>query len=416
MAKTIIDIGIFSIVYSQVSGIAKAVRSLAEAIARTGHRVHVFAPCIRNNNNSKIKNLFTHDVGGYRVGHDPEIVLSLPIHNYFFPEHEFLDISHIMTPVTIGVMGLSWSKYLGIPLVGTHNSPLSYYSDIYVPIAGKIMSKTGFLWAWERHIWQKFDLISVPTPSKKRLLIKHRFLKNPIVILTNGIEDFYFQKVNGSKIREKYHLGEKKVLLYASRQSPEKNIEKIVKSFKKIHKAVPDSHLLLVGTGPSMSSIKQRIHKYKLQEHVTQTGYVSDNELLSIYKAADVSCLYSWVEAEGLVLLEAMAQGTPSVGANGVGIQDVIRDNKTGFLVNNLNEFENNVIRLFKDDDLREEFSKNCTKYAKLHRIDEVAKRWIEIYKFTINELYPLRYYKKPKEERFQKVFEFVQKMPGISF
>jgi len=415
LTKKILDIGFFSIMYSQVSGIAKAVRSLSEAIARTGHRVHIFSPKIQNGN-SKPKNLFYHDVGGYRIGHDPEIIFSLPIHNYFFPEHEFLDISHIMTPVTIGVMGLNWSKYLGIPIVGTHNSPLSYYSDIYVPIIGKIMSKTGFLWAFERHIWQKFDLVSVPTPSKKKLLLKHRFLKNPLIILTNGIEEFYFKKVDGGEIREKYNLRDKKILLYASRQSPEKNVEKIVKSFKRIHKEVPDSHLLLVGTGPSMPSIKQKIQGYKLQEHVTQTGYVSDNDLLKIYNAADISCLYSWVEAEGLVLLEAMAQGTPSVGANGCGIQDVIRHKKTGFLVNNLSEFEKRVIQLFKDDDLRAEFSKNCKNIVKLHRIDEVAKRWIKIYKFTINELYPLRYYKRPKEERFQKVFEFAQKIPGISF
>lgn len=415
MPKNVLDIGFFSMMYSQISGIAKAVKSLAEAIARTGHRVHVFSPKIQNGE-PKPKNLFIHSIGGFRVGTNPEIIFSLPIHNYFFPEHEFLDISHIMTPVTIGVMGLSWSKYLGIPLVGTHHSPLAYYSDTYIPIAGKIMNKTGFLWAWERHIWQKFDLVSVPTPSKKELLLEHRFFKNPIISLTNGIDDFYFQKVDGNDIREKYNLGDKKVLVYASRQSPEKNIEKVVKAFKRIHKEIPDSHLLLVGTGPSVQSIKRRIHWYKLQKHVTQTGYVSDMELLNIYKTSDVSCLYSWVEAEGLVLLESMAQGTPSVGANGCGIKDVIRHKKTGFLVNNLNEFEKRVIQLFKDDDLRAELSKNCKKYAKMHRIDEVAKIWIEIYKFTINELYPLRYYKRPKEERFQKVFEFVQKIPSISF
>ncbi len=416
MTKQVLDIGFFSIMYSQVSGIAKAVRSLAEAIARTGHRVHIFSPKIQNGANNKPKTLFIHDVGGYRVGQDPEIILSLPIHNYFFPEHEFLDISHIMTPITIGVMGLSWSKYLGIPMVGTHHSPLAYYSSTYVPILGKLMSKTGFLWSWERHIWQKFDLISVPTPSKKQLLLKHRFFKNPIISLTNGIEDFYFQKADDTVIREKYNLGDKKILVYASRQSPEKNVEKVVKSFKRINRQVPDSHLLLVGTGPSMSSIKHKIHRLKLKNHVTQTGYVSNKELLNIYKAADVSCLYSWVEAEGLVLLEAMAQGTPSVGAAGCGIKDVIRHGKTGYLVKNFQEFEERVIQLFKDDDLRAEFSNNCKKYANMHRINEVAKIWIEIYKFTINELYPLRYYKKPKEERFQKVFEFVQKFPAISF
>jgi 1,2-diacylglycerol 3-alpha-glucosyltransferase len=415
LPKQVLDIGFFSYMYSQVSGIAKAVRSLAAAIAKTGHRIHVFSPAIRNGN-SKPKTLFHHSIGGYRVGHDPEIILSFPIHNYFFPDQEYLDLIHIMTPVTIGLMGLNWAKYLGKAMIGTHHSPLSFYSDSYIPILGKLMNKTGFLWAWERHIWQKFDLITVPTPSKKKLLLKHRFTKTPIISLTNGIEDFYFKKVNGDEIREKYKIGDKKLLVYASRQSPEKNIEKIVKSFKEIHKTVPDSHLLLVGSGPSMESIRNRINRYRLNDCVTQTGYVSDIELLKIYKTADVTTLYSWVEAEGLVLLEAMAQGTPSVGANGCGIQDVIRHGETGYLVNNLKEFEDHVIQLFQNDDLRAEFSKNCLRYAETHRINEVAKRWIEIYKFTINELHPLRFYKKPNEDRFTKVREFVNKLPGLIF
>ncbi|GAH71120.1 unnamed protein product [marine sediment metagenome] len=63
--------------------------------------------------------------------------------------------------------------------------------------------------------------------------------------------------------------------------------------------------------------------------------------------------MWSWIEAEGLVLLEAMAQGTPSVGANACGISNIIRHGETGYLANNLDQFKDYVIKLLKDDNKR---------------------------------------------------------------
>ncbi|MFX1455574.1 MAG: glycosyltransferase [Promethearchaeota archaeon] len=411
-----LDIGFFTSMYSQINGTAIACRNLAESIAETtSHNVHVYAPGIQRTNNIP-KNLCLHNFLGAKISPKTGFVLSFPIHRYFFCKHDYLDIAHIHTHASFGSMAINWAKYLGIPMCGTHNSPLSYYTSQYIPIVGKLLSRMDWVWRYERHILDKYDLVSVPTRSKKDLLRKQRF-KEPIICLSNGINDNYFTDVRENGIREKYNLDHKKILLYASRLSPEKHQLSIIKSFRKIHKQVPDSHLVLVGSdGPSTSHVLRLIKKKDYRDYVSYLGKVPFIDLLKLYNTAAASVLWSWIEAEGLVLLESMAQGTPCIGANSIGISDVIRHGKTGFLCNDFDDFQGHAIKLLKDDDLRLEMGKNARNIAEYYRISSIAKIWVQLYKFLINELYPLRYYKSERKERVRLVKEFIQKLPAVSF
>ncbi|MFX1298694.1 MAG: glycosyltransferase [Promethearchaeota archaeon] len=415
MVKNKLDIGLFSAMYSQTNGTAHSVRFLSEALAKTGHNIHVFAPRIAPNEN-KPKNLHFHDLGGLNISPKTGFVLSFPIHKYFFCQHDYLDIAHIHTHATIGSMAINWAKYLGIPMIGSHGSPLQFYAPQYVPLLGKLLTKFDLAWRYERFVLDKYDMIHVPGISKKEQLREQRF-KEPIVCLTNGISEYYYQNIHQNGIRDKYNLGDKKVLLYASRFSPEKHMVSVIKTFRKIHKEVPDSHLILVGSdGPSKEPATRYVKRHRMKDYVTIAGRVPFGDLLKLYNAADLSCLWSWVEAEGLVLLEAMAQGTPSIGANGCGIRDVIRHGKTGYLCNNLDEFKEHIVKLFKDEDLRLEFSKNCKDAAENFRHSKVAKTWIKMYKFTMDELYPLRHYGKERKVRVDLVKQFVKSVPSLSF
>jgi len=416
MVKQKLDIGFFTSMYSQVNGTAIACRNLAEAMAKyTGHNIHVFAPGIDKPKNIP-NNLFLHNFFGAKISPKTGFVLSFPIHKYFFCNHDYLDIAHIHTHASFGTMAINWAKYLGIPMTGTHNSPLSYYTAQYIPIFGKLLARMDWVWRYERHVLDKYDLVSVPTKSKKQLLRNQRF-KEPIVCLTNGISDLYFKDVKDNGIRDKYNLDSKKILLYASRLSPEKHQLNIIKTFRKIQKEVPDSHLVLVGSdGPSTSHVLKLIKKKNYKDNVSYLGRVPFADLLKLYNTADLACLWSWIEAEGLVLIEAMAQGTPCVGANAVGISNVINHGKTGYLANNLDEFKNRVVELFKDDDLRAEMGIHSKMVAQNYRISKVAKTWIKLYKFIINELYPLRYYQKERKERVELVKEYVHRLPIVNF
>jgi len=416
MVKQKLDIGFFTSMYSQVNGTAIACRNLAEAMAKyTGHNIHVFAPGINKPKNIP-NNLHLHNFFGAKISPKTGFVLSLPIHKYFFCNQDYLDIAHIHTHASFGSMAINWAKYLGIPMTGTHNSPLSFYTAQYIPVLGKLLARMDWVWRYERHVLDKYDLVSVPTKSKKDLLRDQRF-KEPIVCLTNGISDLFFTDVKDNGIRDKYNLDNKKILLYASRLSPEKHQLSIIKTFRKIQKEVPNSHLVLVGSdGPSSSHVKKLINKKQYRDNVSYLGRVPFTDLLKLYNTADLACLWSWIEAEGLVLIEAMAQGTPCIGANATGISNVIRHGKTGYLANNLNEFQDKVVKLFKNDDLRTEMGMNAKMIARNYRISKVAKTWVKLYKFIINELYPLRYYKKERKARVELVKEFVHKLPIVNF
>ncbi|MBN1800323.1 MAG: glycosyltransferase [Candidatus Lokiarchaeota archaeon] len=415
MVKQKLDIGLFSCMYSQTNGTAHSVRFLSEALASTGHNIHVFAPRIEDGHKKPV-NLHFHDLGGARISKKTGFVLSLPFHKYFFCQEDYLDIAHIHTHATIGSMAVNWAKFLGIPMIGSHGSPLQFYAAQYVPIVGKLLTKFDLTWRYERHIFDKYDLIHVPGKSKKEQLRDMRF-KEPIVCLTNGISDYYYKNINKNGIRDKYNIEGKKVLLYASRFSPEKHMLSVIKKFREIRKEVPDAHLLCVGSdGPSKDPCARYVKRHYMSDYVSVVGHVPFEDLLRLYNTADISCLWSWIEAEGLVLLEAMAQGTPSVGANGCGIRDVIKHGKTGYLANNLDEFKERVVKLMKDDDLRAEFSKNCKEISQNFKHSKIAQTWIKMYKFTINELYPLKYYGKERKERVELLKEFIKKEPSLTF
>ena len=414
MVKQQLDIGFFSAMYSQINGTANAVRFLSEAVAKLGHNVHVYAPKISNG--YKIPpTLHFHNFGGARLSSKTDFVLSFPIQRYFFCQEDYLDVAHIHTHATFGSMAINWANYLGIPMVGTHNSPLQFYAAQYVPIIGKLLTKFDFIWRYEKHILDKYHLTHVATKSKKDLLLDQRF-KEPIICLTNGIHDIFFRDNKHEDILEQYGLKDKKIFLYVSRLSPEKHIVSVIRAFKQVQKEVPEAHMLVVGDGPSRNPALKTIKRNKLENCVTLAGRIPFYDLLKFYKAAHLSGLYSWVEAEGLVLIEAMAQGTPNVGANGYGIKDVIQHGKTGLLANNLNEFRDNIIKLLKDDDLREEYGKNAKEIAQNYNVNKVAKTWIDLYKFSINQIYPLKFHGYDRKERVELVKEFVHKHPSVSF
>jgi 1,2-diacylglycerol 3-alpha-glucosyltransferase len=414
-----LTVGIFSPMFSEVNGTAKASRQLAFSLAKAGAEVHVYAP-VASRFKTPLSNLLMHDIRSIRLSGDPEVHMAWPLEK-FFKAHDFsyLDITHSTSVETMGLLGMNAAKFNGHPKVVTHHSPFSYYLKEYT---GAFFG--GFLNQWvpdyERYIYHQYDLISTPTMSKKQLLLKWGYTKKPIIAISNGIESKYFKKVDGDEVKEKYHLKNKRLLVYASRMSPEKNIQKIVRIFPKILERVPDCHLALVGTGPEVKPTKELVISLGLNEHVTVTGFVDFVELLQWYKAAYMTCIWSFVEAQGLVILEAMAQGTPTVGADADGIKDTIIDNSTGYLAKNIDDFINKVVYLFENEDIRNKFGKNALIEIQNHRIDNIAKAWLAVYEKMIS-IHPWRGGSKAEEaERrilLKKIIEsFAKHTPAISY
>jgi glycosyltransferase involved in cell wall biosynthesis len=130
------------------------------------------------------------------------------------------------------------------------------------------------------------------------------------------------------------------MMLYVGRVAHEKNIGFLLIVAKLLSDVMPDVLLVIAGEGPALSSLRNSVKEHSIENNVQFIGYLDRNtQLNSCYKAADVFVFSSKSETQGLVILEAMAQGTPVVAIAELGTASILIEGK-GALISTENESE----------------------------------------------------------------------------
>jgi len=167
-----------------------------------------------------------------------------------------------------------------------------------------------------------------------------------------GVES---KKVGGFKdINKKYKLDGRKLVLFTGRLTVHKGVKYLVKAARKIK-----GEVVILGDGPERQYLKELIERYNLK-NVHLLGYVKECELemlTKFYRRADVYVAPSvWDEPLGMVILEAMAAGTPVICTRKGGIMSIVKDGYNGYLVRprNSTQIAQAVNKLLANDQLRE--------------------------------------------------------------
>jgi phosphatidyl-myo-inositol dimannoside synthase len=113
-----------------------------------------------------------------------------------------------------------------------------------------------------------------------------------------------------------------------------KGYDQILQALPQIKHQLPDVHYILVGKGDDRPRIEQLIDKLGLQDSVTLAGFIPDSELGDHYNLCDVFAMPSRGEGFGIVYLEALACGKPTLGGNQDGAIDALCHGELGALVN----------------------------------------------------------------------------------
>ena len=114
-------------------------------------------------------------------------------------------------------------------------------------------------------------------------------------------------------------------MLYLGRVASEKNIDFLLRMTDELRRKLPDVLLLVAGEGPAQAGLQQASVELSLQDNVRFIGYLDrETELNACYRAADLFVFSSLSETQGLVLLEAMAQGVPVVAIAELGTRSIL--------------------------------------------------------------------------------------------
>ena len=157
---------------------------------------------------------------------------------------------------------------------------------------------------------------------KSHVIAKYHLTPERVHIVPNGVASEFFSDVPR-------HLHTPARLLFVGRLEAQKNVSMLLESLAHTASEVETN---IVGSGDQRSGLVETAKRLDL-DGVTFAGRKDKEELLDLYRWADMFVLTSDREGMPLVLLEAMAMGLPIVATDVEGTRDVVVDGVTGTLV-----------------------------------------------------------------------------------
>lgn len=234
------------------------------------------------------------------------------------------DLVHVQTPFMAHYTGLEIARELGCPCIASYHTFFEEYLFHYLPWLPRALMR-----ATARHFSRTqcnaLDAVIVPSRAMADTLLRYG-VRTSLHILPTGLPAQQFAPGDGNWFRQRYHIDpDRPLLLFVGRVAHEKNIGLLIEMLTALLSRHANALLLITGEGPALSSLQHQVERAGLEAHVRFLGYLDRRrELLDCYRAADLFVFASRTETQGLVLLEAMAQGTPVVALAEMGTRDIL--------------------------------------------------------------------------------------------
>jgi glycosyltransferase involved in cell wall biosynthesis len=157
-----------------------------------------------------------------------------------------------------------------------------------------------------------------------------------IRIVPGGVDLARFRGV-GSRADARRALGwplDRPTVVTVRRLVHAKGLENLIDATDRLRTAIPDVHVVIVGTGPLAAELQRRVRERGLERWIRFAGYVAEEDLPTVYRAADLFVVPTIaLEGFGLVVIEALACGTPVLVTPISGLPEVVRDLDPGLVL-----------------------------------------------------------------------------------
>jgi len=308
-------VGLFTECYRPIrNGIVASVDALARSLHARGHEAVFVTP----------------EMPGYRDERSDVVrIPSLPLPTrtayrltvpYLPREVGALSIVHTHGPFVTGWLGARAARRMRVPLVFTYHTQLEAYAH-YVPFEANLTRSAAT--QLTRAYANTADAVIVPTKAME-LHLRGLGVRARIEVLPSGIDVASFAR--GARSDDLRRLlgarpGEK-LVLYVGRLGREKNVELAIEGFARLGDA--QARLALIGAGPYRETLERCVARAGVVSRTTFAGEYPREALPDAYACADAFLFTSVSETQGLVLVEALAAGTPVVAVDTPQTRDVL--------------------------------------------------------------------------------------------
>jgi 1,2-diacylglycerol 3-alpha-glucosyltransferase len=291
------------------------------------------------------------------------------------------DLVHIQTPFAAHYAGVELARRLGVPTVESYHTYFEHYLQHYVPaLPPRLLQSLARRFT----VSQCHQVDAVVSPSRQMAEALRAYgVTTPIEVLPTGLPAERFTLGEGARFRARHGVPARRPLaLFLGRVAHEKNIDFLIRMLALLRTRVPDVLLVIAGEGPAEAHCRARVAALGLGEQVMFVGYLDRRGgLADCYRAADVFVFASRTETQGLVLLEAMAQGSPVVSTAMMGTVDVLAGAEGALVVpEDETAFAAAVESVLKDPARRAELGERARQDARRWSSRLMADRLVSFY------------------------------------
>ena len=216
--------------------------------------------------------------------------------------------------------------------------------------------------------YKKVSKFICPSYFMEQKLLENKEFEEKTIVIHNFIE-----------LRELSNRQKENYVLFFGRLSEEKGLDIFIETCKKL----PQIKFKVAGTGPLESELRNI-------ENIEYVGFKTGKELEELISRAKFSVYPSiWYENCPLSILESESLGTPVITANYGGMKELVKNNKTGILVNDINveNLQKAIKELYFNNELLEEMTINCIKEREnMISLQGYVKKLLKIYNDVIKD------------------------------
>jgi glycosyltransferase involved in cell wall biosynthesis len=314
-----------------VGGLSRHVYGLSVHLAKMGHEVHVVTAgndellsfeSLNGVHVHRVKPLNKYDhsfiswIGGLNVaiGYKAE-KLAEEIEFDLIHAHDWL----------VGAAAIALKETLSIPLLSTiHATEYGRNNGIHTEMQQFIHEK-------EIQLMEESDMIIVCSQYMIENLISiFQVNVEKIAVVPNGIDPVEFSGNFNELFPELEH---KKYIFSIGRIVKEKGFETIIEAAAIAKEKGLNLLFVIAGKGPMLDTYRRNIVERRLEEQITFIGYINDDQRNALISGSEMAVFPSLYEPFGIVALETMVLGKPTIVSNTGGLKGIVKHLQTGLLM-----------------------------------------------------------------------------------
>ncbi len=359
--------------YPTLGGSGVVATELGKLLAEKGHEIHFITHSIPFRLGKFQRNIYYHEVeiNDYYVFRYPPYDLSLASKMAQVAKMQKLDLLHVHYAVPHAICAFLAKQMMadGIKTVTTLHG-----TDITV------LAQDDSLKDLIRLAINESDAVTAVSQDLVNETRELLDITRDIDLTYNFVDKRIYYPRDCQSLRNDYATADEKIMMHISNFRPVKRVSDVVDVFARVSSKLP-AKLLLVGEGPELSRIQQKIQQMGLEDRVHFLG--KQDDVAHVISIADVMLLPSEKESFGLVALEAMACGVPTIGSQAGGIPELVTHGETGYLapVGDTALMADYAVRLLRDPALYGAVRKACLHRARTEFCnDRIMAQYEQIY------------------------------------